>query len=118
MTRWGYVPAGELFGWPQYPNLNNPLFNSNDSAPNVPANSPQRTAFTLHWWAEFTDAAGLTTVFEICKARLNGAVQVLAHGNIDRVNYFATSIEQNGPLVFNPPAIDSPSQWDGPPVLV
>ncbi|ORX96589.1 hypothetical protein BCR34DRAFT_593794 [Clohesyomyces aquaticus] len=62
LSRWifcdnyGYINPGPLFGWPQYPNCNNPFFARPGVVPfyQEPPNNPDRRPFSNHAWVEVT----------------------------------------------------------------
>lgn len=94
MEPFGYIPPGPLFGWRQFPNVNNPFW-MKDSAPHfMDPMDRKRTIFANHAWIEFSPQRGRRRVLDVTHGRQNSSVgYVISEGQQNRQDYLAVSTE-------------------------
>ncbi|KAI5808203.1 hypothetical protein DFH27DRAFT_650720 [Peziza echinospora] len=115
----GYIVPGALFGWPEYPNCNNPFWAANSggyaTTPYVPdsvwqANPSLRSCFGNHAWVEVLSATGTPGyVLDATHGLLSPPnpppvvlVNLPFYGQLDRAGYAAAQIDQS--QLLNPKA--------------
>ena len=81
--------------------------------------SANRTIFRSHWWVEWDDTAGATTVVDICHAVRNpaGGAQQLAQGDLSRVQYLALAKDPIGAVAIAAPLPGQMLQYNGPTII-
>ncbi|KAF8535925.1 hypothetical protein BDD12DRAFT_808187 [Trichophaea hybrida] len=107
----GYINSGQLFGWPEYPDCNNPFWGSNQQGistdPVVPGNEwlplgPPRANFKNHAWVEVTMSNSSIGVLDATHGLKTPPAGISpnspADGSQDRQHYLVAQIDQTPTL--------------------